>query len=302
MDVTLVKGKFLIEENGYSGIFLAFFNFINEYIANVTSVISSKTALFDATNLADNWEKLYQDVMAYKQGTDLLDSQNFTYFLIDSFVGYDVFPDVRDRNIDDLTGTLYEIIAKALNVGSVKCQIDFEFTSSLAMEMAGIVIDMPGGGKSTAGDLPEDERIKKIESGAKYIIDGVAVVAPVRGKSVNELNAGDKIKVLLPGKDLITEKILKLLNAYEVEGERLPITGRIKAKVPNDQGGFILYAVVAKGVLAKIYEEENVKIMIEQPSGEIKTEKLRKDKWVIYIMGIIVGLIILCGIILFQLL
>src|SRR3990172_9290163 len=265
LDVIVVKGRFLIEEKNYSGIFLAFFNHIHEYISNVTSIISSKTSLFDKTRIFDNWKTLHKDITEYKQGPDMVDSENFTYFLIDSFVAYDVFPDVKDQKLEDLTNTLHEIISKSLNSDAVKCQIAFETMSSLAMELAGVPVDVPGGAQEEIPVVPEDERITQIESEAKYVIDGAAVLAPVKGKNISELNTGDKIKVLLPGKDAVSEKIIRLLNAYDPDGQRLPIVGRIKTKVPVAKSGYILYAFVAKGVLAKIYEGENVKIMLDSP-------------------------------------
>ncbi|MBP7738060.1 MAG: hypothetical protein KA369_18935 [Spirochaetes bacterium] len=305
LDVMVVKGKFLVDTKGTSGFFLAFFNYIQEYIANVTPIISSRPVLFEKTRIFDDWRTLYNDLQAFKDSSDIVDSQNFAYFLIDSFVGYDVFPDVQEHNLDDLTRTITEIIGKSFNAASVKCQIEMEATSSLALETAGVRIDMPGsegqpGAQIPAG--PEDERIKAIEREAKYVIEGAAVLSPVKGKNVSDLISGDKIRVLLTGKDVVTDKILKLLNAYDAEGARTSITGRVKAKVPLEKKGYILYALVAKGVLTKIIEEENVKIMLDQPLDEFAEEPSGFDSRLVYIISAIVGLVILLGIILFVLL
>ena len=100
---------------------------------------------------------------------------------------------------------------------------------------------------------------------------------------------------------MVSEKILRLLNAYDSNGERMPVTGRIKANIPVEKSGYILYAFVAKGVLAKIYEEENVKIMIDQPQDQFKSSAPLFDSRMIYIMIIVLCLIILFGIILYQL-
>ncbi len=303
LDVIVVKGKFLVEKKGLSGMFMAYFNYIHEYIAHSASIIFSKTAPFEKMRVFDGWTSLNKDLMAFRQGTDVIDSQNFTYYLTDSFVGYDVFPDVQEKNLADLTKTITEIIAKSFNVESVKCQIELESTSSLAMDLAGLKIDMPGSApKEIAEIVQEDDRIVKVESEAKYVIEGRGIVAPVRGKNVSDLIAGDKIKVLLSGSDLVSEKILKMLNAFDQEGGRLPVPGRLKAKIPLEKGGTMLYAVVAKGVLAKIFEEENVKILLDQSIEDVQSEPSGFENKIIYIMAIVVGLIILCGIILFQLL
>jgi hypothetical protein len=301
-DIMVVKGKFLLEKKGLSGLFLAFFNYIQEYVANVTAIISSKPALFEKTRIFDGWKTLYADLLSIRESSEIIESQNFTYFLIDSFVGYDVFPDVQEHNLDDLTKIMTEIIAKSFNAESVKCQIEFEPTNSLALDMAGVKIEIPGAENLDIKDIvEEDDRIKKIESEAKFIVEGKAIVAPVHGKNANDLIPGDKIKVILPGKDVVSEKILRLLDAYDSNGERIPIAGRIKANIPVEKSGHILYAFVAKGVLAKIYEEENVKIMIEQPQDEFKSGAPLFDSRMIIILAIAAILIILFGIILYQL-
>jgi hypothetical protein len=303
LDVIVVKGKFLIEKKGLSGMFMAYFNYIHEYIGHCSSIISSKTTLFEKMRVFDDWKSLNKDLLAFRQGADIIDSQNFTYYLTDSFVGYDVFPDVHEKNLADLTTTINEIIAKSFNVDVVKCQIELESTSSLAMDLAGIKIDTPGGATKEFSDITqEDDRIVKVEKEAKFVIEGRAIVAPVKGKNVSDLIPGDKIMVVLNGRDLVSEKILKMLNAYDGEGGRLPVPGRLKAKIPLEKGGTMLYTVVAKGVLAKIFEEENVKILLDQSLEEVQAESIGIENRIIYIMGIIVGLIILCGIILFQLL
>lgn len=303
LDIMVLKGKFMVEKKGISGVFMAYFNYIQEYIANVTAILSSKMTLFEKMRIFDEWKSLNKDLQAFKESNDMMDSQNFTYFLIDSFVGYDVFPDVQEKNLDDLTKTVTEIICKSFNVDAVKCQIELEPTSSLAMYLAGVKIDVPGAeAQETAPVSAEDTRIRAIESEAKYVIEGTAVLAPVKGKNVSDLISGDKIRVLLTGNDMVSEKILRLLNAYDPEGGRLPIAGRVKAKVPFEKGGYILYALVARGVLAKIFEEENVKVMLHQPEEEFAADTPGLDNRFFYIIAVVLGLIILCGIILFQLL
>ncbi len=301
IDVMAVKGKFFVDKKGVSGVFVAFFNFIQEYIADVTCHLSSSPGLFEKTRVFDDWKSYYRDIVAGSGETEAIDSQNFTYYLIDSFVSYDVFPDVQEKNLDELTGTVKDMLAKSFNVESVKCQLDLEPTTSLALEMAGVKIDTPGGESREVEEVvAEDERITKVESEARYIVEGSAVLAPVRGKNISDLNPGDKIKVMLSGKDLVTEKILRLMNAFGPEGSRFPVPGRIKAKIPFDKGGFMIYAFVAKGVLAKIFEEENVKLMLDQPSRETASEPSILDSRLIYILALIVGLIILIGFILLQ--
>ena len=107
--------------------------------------------------------------------------------------------------------------------------------------------------------------------------------------------------VLLTGKDPLTRKILTVLDAYGPNGEIRAIKGRLKEKIPMDKSGSVLYALVAKGVLARIIEEENVKIQMEAPDLEAIGKKEESNR-LMYLMAVLVGLIIVAGIILLQML
>ena len=106
---------------------------------------------------------------------------------------------------------------------------------------------------------------------------------------------------MLNTRDAVSHKILTVLNAIDSDGKISPIKGRVKAKIPLEKGGYIIYALVAKGVLAKIVEEENVKIQMDVPEEEV-VGKETDDSKIIYLMLAIVVLIIVAGIVLFNLL
>ena len=303
-DIIVMKGKFLVPSLEQTGIFIAFINTIEEYISNVTTLISSNVEIYEKVRIFDNWKTLYGDIMAYLKHGETIDTQNFTNFLLDSFIGYDIFPDVQENNLDNLTKTVFEILTKSFNATDVQCQIELGVTSSLSVELNGIDIDVPGGveAKDQAQDDESeiDARIKRIESEAKYVINGEIIVAPVKGRYINDVTVGDKIKVMLSNRDPVSSKILTVLKDIDNDGNVSPIKGKIKAKVPLEKSGYILYALVAKGVLAKIVEEENVKIQIDIPEAEQKAGQ-EDDSKIIYLMLAIVVLIIVAGIILFSL-
>jgi len=65
--------------------------------------------------------------------------------------------------------------------------------------------------------------------------------------------------------------------------------------------GYTIYALVAKGVLVKIIEEENVKIQLDRPEEEV-VDKGKEDSRLVFFISVLVGLILLTGIILFVIL
>ena len=310
-DVTAVKGKFLVEDNGESGIFLIFVNIKDEYISKIILVNSYNSSIFDKVRIFDDWKTLYNDSMAFSRGNDIIDSQELSEYLLDSVIKHDIFLEVEEENLGDLVRKLNQIIKEFYNIDDLQCQIDVDNLSSLAVELMGIVVDLPAGMDGGAGEdtqekpgdeLPVvDERITKIEEEANFIVSGSIIVAPVSGKYVNDINLGELIKVLLTGKDSVTKKLLTVLNATKEDGSISPVKGRLKAKIPLEKGGYILYALVAKGVLAKIIEEENVKIQIDLTVRD-EVKKSKSDNVIMYIFAALIALVVISAIILFQVL
>ena len=79
----------------------------------------------------------------------------------------------------------------------------------------------------------------------------------MRGKSIGEITTGERILVSMTSGDMVSERIIDAYKARDHEGKPLPVVGRIVEIVSNEEGkGVILYVLVAKGIFAKIIEEE----------------------------------------------
>jgi len=308
-DVILVKGKFLSKSSGRSGLFFAFFNISNEYIASIDSVLSSSSEIFEKIRIFDDWKSLYSDMKSYKKSDNTLDIQSFTDYFLDSLIGYDVFPYVTDGDLDELTKDIREILTKSFNDSEIQCQVEMEPTNSLMMETMSIPIDSPGGAEIpdeakddvAAPVSEEDKKMAKIEESANFVISGKAIVSPVKGKYINDVDPGEKIMVLLSKNDPVSNKIIKVMEAEDTDGNIHPVKGRIKEKIPMEKGGYILYALVAKGVLSKIIEEENVKIRIDNPEEKKAQNGKSVETKNSLIIGLLIFLIIVAIIIVYNL-
>ncbi|MCX7678773.1 MAG: hypothetical protein N2316_06105, partial [Spirochaetes bacterium] len=192
---------------------------------------------------------------------------------INSITGYDIYDYISEKNLDLATDAITEIISKLFNRQEVNCQLEFEQTSSLMLELSEIPIEEPPNDDHFQETIQSEEEklMKKIESEASHIINGRIIVSPIKGKYIRDIAVGDKIKVLLHENDDIAKKVAISQKAITPEGELLPVKARIKAKIPLPQGGFVLYGVVAKNILARIVEEENVKIEIDITQQQSET-------------------------------
>ncbi len=272
-DVTVIKGKFIIPDMDTSGFFLAFINVANEYISAIRTVMSSNSSIFTRLRIFDDWKSLYKNMQIYETGDDVVESDKLCDDLIDSFIKADVFPDVQSLNLDYLSVAVQDILKESFGTEQIKTQVDLEQSNSMDVDLAGISIMVPEVEQKAEQEFsaPQqaeeksdfDRVIDAIEERAKFIVEGESVLSPVKGVFVNEVKQGEKIYVMLRGNDDVSSKILDAYKARDDEGNPQPVLGRIVDKVSNEGNGYVLYALVAKGIYAKIFEEENVKIQTE---------------------------------------
>lgn len=289
-DITVIKGKFLIADKNCSGLILGFINVLNEYIAAIKVVMSGNNSIFSSVRIFDTWKSLYKNLIAYEAGDDSLDSGKISNDLLDSYISNDLFPDTQNKNLDFLSVAIQDIIKKSFGSEKVKCQFDLESTSSLDVELAGIDIMLPAPAEEQAATQPEpaapvksqaatafQKRLEELESNATYIVEACCVLSPVRGKHINEIEKNERIYVVLSAKDPMSDRIIDAYRARGDDGQPLPIVGRVIEKIPNEEGkGYILYVLVAKGIYAKVIEEESVKIQTEASKAIMSGEDVEE--------------------------
>jgi len=278
-DVSIIKGRFASDSTLTYGIFVVFINYINKYIVNVSSLVMSTKSIFEKAKIFNTWKSFYSDFEMFirEEAEFNLDASGFTNHLSSSIMGYDIFSHLDREDLDGVTADVKEIIGKFLDDYRLQCQIDVEKTSSLSLELEGIAVEVP----AIEAPLPEEEPalteedriIAKIEEDAEYIVPGRVIVSPVRGKYIKDIKSGEAIKIIFSNRDEISLTIARMLNALTENDEYIPVKARIKAKIPTGGGGYIIYGVIAKNTLAKIIEEENVKIEMDLTQGQTNTTK-----------------------------
>lgn len=300
-DVCVVKGKTAVKDWELFGAFILFLNTVRKSVCNVVAVFSPRKETTDGLHVTDEWKTFYSDMMYLTEG-DVGDPEllnGFVRHFADSLEGYDIFSGLYDGNIDEVSTVLGEIIGKFFGTGPLLCQIDMVQSSSLALELEGVSVQFCGA--ENTGDLqPKTElelRLHAIESQAEFVISGKVIVSPVRGTYINDVRAGQMIRLLLVDQDEASRKVAKVLKALNEKSEYVPVKGRLIEKVPLEKSGYVLYVQVAKNVLVKIVEEENVKIEMETPPVQRKEES-KGDRLIIYIV-LFFGLILLTLLLLF---
>lgn len=290
-DVVVIKGKFAVPEKNSSGLILGFVNILNEYISAIRIVMSANTRVYSTVRVFDPWKSLYKNLVAYEAADDSMNSGKLVSDLLSSFIETDIFPDAQNKNLDFLSVSITDMIKKSLGSDKVKTQFDLDMASSLDLEIAGVEIMLPGPAEPPAAQEPSDtaqqkpkgdsafqKKLEAIEENATYIIEAVCVLSPVKGRHISEIAPGERILVVLSAKDSMSDRIIDAYKARGEDGQPLPIIGRVIEKVPNEEGrGYIIYVLVAKGIYAKIVEEESVKIQTELTKAAMEGNDAESD-------------------------
>ncbi len=311
-DVISIKGKFVIPEQNQSGAFLAFVNVAQEYISAVKSVLTTNTGTYSRLRIFDDWKSLYNNLITYEKAGDAADAGKLTGSILDALIKNDVFPDVQKMNLEYLSIALQDMIKEIFKSDKAKCQVDLEKTSSMDLELIGIDVMVPEvvatqepGAEPAAGeekkipDTPFKKKLGEIESKVSFIVEGCCVLSPVRGKPIREIVQGERILVSLSAGDPVSEKIIDAYKARDHEGKPVPIVGRVTEIMPNEEAkGVILYVLVAKGILAKIIEEEPVRIQTEMTqiaatNGNGEEDLKESGNWVTILVSILFVILII---------
>mgnify|MGYP001271521200 CR=1 FL=1 len=319
-DVMVIKGKFAVADKSSSGMVLFFINTLYEYISAVRIVMCQNTSIFSSVRIFDGWKVLYKNLVAYEAGSDAVNSGSLSEQMLDGFISNDLFPDTQNKNLDFLSVAIQDMLKKSLESDKIKCQFDLEPASSLDVELAGISIMLPTQEPAPAEPQQEQaqpqksqastafqKRLEDLESNATYIVEGCCVLSPVRGKHINDVFKGERIMVSLSSNDAMSDKIINAYKARDEDGQALPIPGRVVEKIPNEEGkGVILYVLIAKGIYAKIIEEESVKVETEvtragqSDDSSAEDNPYRQKYFNIFIYALFVLLIIAIGVILYM--
>ncbi|MBN2039268.1 MAG: hypothetical protein JW864_04465 [Spirochaetes bacterium] len=310
-DVKIIKGKFDNEKERIFGIFLVFVNIPNTYIMNIAALILPSENVIAKASIFDSWKAFYADLAEFtkNEADNALPSYDFNKHVSESLQNYDIFSSLEGENLENLTEIITDIICKFYGLARLNCKINIDSSSSLSLETTGIPVEEPRKmvDNQDAARLDGDysSKIKDIESKADYVINGRVIISPIKGKYINDIKTGEKIKILLTGEDQISFKVAKSLNALTEENEILPINIRIVEKFPMEKTGYYIYGLAAKNVLVRITEEENIKIetdSVPKVQKSTKSEKTKSDNKMILYIVMIIGLLFIIMFLIFILL
>lgn len=284
MKTKAMKVRFKMEEEDLAGALLVLV-YPNGDLAASTFVIIPEKQSFDKADPEYGWQEFHSVCNEIAAEHSFKQSAEISTQIIESVDGYQLNQDILAEDIDVIDSSLRDIFEKALKSECSGCEILIEDADDFDADDLTVI-------KSE-----EVQELPEIEKDANLVLDATLVISPVRGKYIQDIVPGDLIKVVLLKKDEATKKVAKALKAINDEGDFFPIKGRVKQKFPNENGGTIIYCVIAKNILAKIIEEENIKAELFGQEVTLEQKKNGIPRIIVY-AGLTAVLIIFIALVL----
>lgn len=294
-DLKALKCRLSENSTGTFGGMIFFIKSSENTVLSASVFTFSDKLIFDKISPADPWKTFYSNIIRLSQNTQVSENPDLRNHMISSFEGFDVYPDIQASDIPSVSDKIEQITDKFLNSSGTSAEIEIEPLSSLSLYESKIPMLQK---QQSSSRNPESDNRPDIEKEADFVMESKVIVSPVKGKYINDIRPGEMIK-LLPLKDsALARKIAQAQKALGGDGEILPLRGRVKSVYPQDKG-YIIYCIIGKKILAKITEEENVKIETDSPG--IGSRQQDKEKTLYLYIILLLGLILISVFIIYAL-
>ncbi len=275
-DLYVLKCSFT--SSSLNGVFIIFYNHMQFKVINLFTLVAPSYSM-KKINSHDEWvifEKESHAFLASGENDDILSrtlrDKIFNSFSIMFITDLNRF--LTNNEEISLNRLFQKLIQDALGLQRVECDFSYQLSTSLDMEMNSITsrkldrqtiegqpqaaAEEPAGKEEVAGGDP-----KIGVDGIKLIINCSLILSPIKGKEISKIVSGDRIRVNIVDKNPKAITVAQAFNAYS-DGKFSPINVRVKSVDYHAGIGYVLYVVVAKGILGKIVEEEeNIKVAMD---------------------------------------
>lgn len=315
-DMLAVKCKF--SSSTLYGVFLLFFNYVYCRLDDSYWVVSADYTIDNISNTSE-WKIFEKDIdEARNKGDDSRLSNDFKEKFSKAFtvsVGKKIYEYIKNNDSIQLNHYFQKYLQETTGLQRIDLNIDQQQITSLDMEENSIsskkleakVLEgkKEEKTKKEAAQKAEDNINRPPEvgkAGVKMIINSTLILSPIKGKHITQLVVGDRIMTTLIDPHPQTIEIAKAFNAYNDENKKIsPIPARLKWIKYHDGIGYDIYAVIAKGIVVHIQEEEsNIKVSMDPSyvlNKQAEEDEAASKKGLPLIIGLIAAVLVLVGVI-----
>ncbi len=304
-DVIAIKGKF--SSSSLYGVFLLFFNKVYNSLEHALFAVSPDYQI-ESLNHRDDWRMFEKEIVNARNSSA---SSRVNNDFADKFhKGFTiVFSRELSRLMDknDTTQILYvfqRFMQDSVELKRIEVDLEFQKTSSLQVELESTTSKKislkkkPEQVEDGTGDkiAPETRDPEVGVNGVKLILTGALVLSPIKGKHISLIVPGDKIMISIVDQNPQAIEIAKAFNAYDEEQKHIsPIPARVKSSVYIDGVGYKIFAIIAKGILVRVMEEEgNIKVALDPAfQSVIEPEETKNSSTLPMIIGLVTAIVLL---------
>ncbi len=284
-DMYAIKAKF--SASSMFGAYLMFFSIPFSTLID-SLVLVSKSYEVDDLKSNVNWKTFEKEIDEFIQkgekDSDFTDKLKRTLeecFTIqikaDRINELKKFIDLEDEIA--INRLMKKFVQDKLEFQNINISVDYEQISSLDMELHSISnTKINQSEMQQYKEEKEEKESKKLKVEEKpaeedelegkdvqLILKGNLILSPIKGKHISSLLKGDRIKINLDEKNPKAVSIAKAFKAYNEEEKKMqPLPARVVTTRHLQDGGYKIFALIAKGIYAKIMEEEdNIKVAVD---------------------------------------
>ncbi|HDP80301.1 MAG TPA: hypothetical protein ENN21_05600 [Spirochaetes bacterium] len=274
-DLYVLKGTFY--SASLNGAFIVFYNcmYNKHHDSHMVIIPTFMTKHLDTAVDWKLFEKELLEVQAQPEYSSALSAslksklnENFNAGFLKELTRF-----IENNNTITIERNFQKLIQYAMSLQRMDLKIDFQPLSSLDMELysvtahktdpAGLAMQSQEGEKKEEPKSDTGGEVVEGRDGVKLVLAASVILAPIKGKDISALEPGDRIKVNIIDKNPKAITIAQALDAY-VDGKLKPVTARIKTISHEPGKGFTIHAIIAKGIVVKVAEEEtNIKVQMD---------------------------------------
>ncbi|MGV7930789.1 MAG: hypothetical protein AB2L13_18135 [Spirochaetota bacterium] len=179
------------------------------------------------------------------------------------------------------------LLASGIGDG-VAAEADAVLMNSLRME----VLLKPGSRARRKEAREEVAPAKEETPGGMKMLSVDLILSPTRGRNISSLKPGDHVQVMLDSSNPVAYKILKQLNL--ISGDKVkPVGATVYSIKQHPKEGYKVFVQIAKGVLGRAEEEQDIRIKTGDPVVEETMRQASSSMMIGVIAGVVVLLIVI---------
>ena len=192
--------------------------------------------------------------------------------------------DAASKGDRAIAGKAVEALLAAAIGDGVDAEADSLLMNSLRMEL----LLKPGTRARRRSAEAQEAPAKEETPGGMKLLNCDLILSPTRGRNISSLKPGDHVQVMLDSSNPVAYKILKQLNLMTADRVK-PVGATVYSIKFNQKEGYKVFVHIAKGILGKAEEEQDIRIKTGDPVVE---EKMRQASSSM-VIGIVAGVIVL---------